>query len=67
MRIEKECPCCGAVYMVRFENNEVVPVGDREWDPDEETFDDEDQELYPEFCPFCGSHEDDEPLDEDQE
>ena len=57
MRIEKECPCCGTTYTVGF----VQEAREQpEWDPQDETFEESD-ELYPEFCPFCGSHEDEEP------
>lgn len=62
-KIEKECPCCGAIYIVTF----VQPESDdREWSIEEETFDDDGlDDIEPEFCPFCGSHEDDEPEDEE--
>lgn len=64
MRIEKECPCCGAVYKVSF----VQPERDQEdWDVQDETFEDESEELYPEFCPFCGCHEDDDPPPEEED
>jgi hypothetical protein len=62
MRIEKECPCCGAICTISF----VQPDKDRDgYDVQDETFD-EDEELYPEFCPFCGSHEDEEPPEDDE-
>jgi hypothetical protein len=48
------------LYDLRFE----PPVNDEDWSIEEETFDqDQENEIYPEFCPFCGSHEDDEPAD----
>lgn len=62
MKIEKECPCCGAAYAIRFE--QVLA----DLDPDleeQEQFDDQDNELYPEYCPFCGAHDSEE--DEDSE
>ena len=62
MRIEKECPCCGAVYKISF----VQPETDeRDYDLQDETFE-ESEELYPEFCPFCGSHEDEEPIEDEE-
>jgi hypothetical protein len=61
MKIEKECPCCGMVYVIKFE----ATKRESEWNIEEETFEDEEPEIYPEFCPFCGSHEDEEPLDEE--
>jgi galactose-1-phosphate uridylyltransferase len=64
MRSEKECHCCGAVYLVTF----VQPKGsDEAWHIEDETFEGDSDEIYPEFCPFCGSHEDDEPEDEEEE
>lgn len=60
-KIEKECPCCGAIYIVTF----VQPDSEeQDWSIEEETFDDELNDIEPEFCPFCGSHEDDEPDEE---
>lgn len=61
MKTEKECPCCGVIYDIRFE----PPVRDEDWNIEDETFEDDEAEIYPEFCPFCGSHEDDEPAEED--
>ena len=54
MKIEKECPCCGAVYSLRFEP--IAP----DLDEDQNAEFDDDAELYPEFCPFCGCHESEE-------
>ena len=60
MKIEKECPCCGAVYSLRFDT--IAP----NLDEDQDEFN-EDSELYPEFCPFCGCHESEEEGLEDDE
>lgn len=65
MRVEKECPCCGAIYTVSFVQAQRGRA-DGEYDIEEETFEDEAEELYPEFCPFCGAHEDDEPIEDDE-
>lgn len=56
---EKECPNCGMVYEIRAD---VLDISDQteEWSIDEETFEDEMDEIYPEYCPFCGSHEEEE-------
>ena len=63
MKIEKECPCCGMMYSLRFE--QIMPELDPDMDEDQDEFD-EDRELYPEFCPFCGCHESEEDTDEDE-
>lgn len=63
MRVEKECACCGSVYTVSFVQAER---DDPDWDVQNETFD-EDEGIYPEFCPFCGSHEDEEPPEDTDE
>jgi Zn finger protein HypA/HybF involved in hydrogenase expression len=60
--LEKECSCCGAVYKIAVIQPEIDDSG---WDVQDETFD-ETEELYPEFCPFCGSHEDEEPVEDDE-
>jgi hypothetical protein len=54
MKVEKECPCCGASYMIRFE--QVLADLDPE-NYEDEQFEDQDAELYPEYCPFCGAHD----------
>ena len=52
----------GAVYKISF----VQPETDeRDYDLQDETFE-ESEELYPEFCPFCGSHEDEEPTEDEE-
>lgn len=53
MKIQNECNCCGAIYAVLF-----TEIPD-DLDPDMDQDADEDSEYYPEFCPFCGSHESD--------
>jgi len=64
MKIEKECPCCGALYSIRFE--QISP--DLDPDAEEDQIDyDEDSEMYPEFCPFCGCHESVEEADEEDD
>jgi hypothetical protein len=63
MKIEKECQCCGAIYVVSFSGHEVEP--DAEWDFGPPAEDQHEKELYPEFCPFCGSHEDDDPEEDE--
>lgn len=60
MKIEKECNCCGALYSIVF--TEIPNELDPEFE-DQEL--DEDSEFYPEFCPFCGSHESDEDSDDE--
>lgn len=57
MKVEKECLCCGALYSIRFE--QIPSELDPDVDEDLPEYDDE-SEMYPEFCPFCGSHESDE-------
>lgn len=64
MKIEKECPCCGMMYSIRFE--QIMPDLDPDVDADEIDVD-EDTELYPEFCAFCGCHESEEDSLEDDE
>lgn len=59
MKIEKECQCCGAIYVVSFVDHERE--SEAEWDFGPPTEEDHEKEFYPEFCPFCGSHESAEP------
>ena len=56
---EKECPNCGMVYEIHAE---IIDEFDQteEWNIDEETFEENPAEIYPEYCPFCGSHEEEE-------
>ena len=61
MIVDKDCPSCGAVYEVDF--HQVDQPVDEEYDISEETFED-DAEVIPEFCPFCGRHEDEEEPEE---
>jgi Zn finger protein HypA/HybF involved in hydrogenase expression len=63
MKIEKECQCCGALYSIRFE--QISPDLDPDLDEDQAEYDEE-SEFYPEFCPFCGSHESDEEGEDDE-
>lgn len=60
MKNDKECQYCGAVYIVSL----IKEQRDRDWNLEEETFDADSDELYPEFCPYCGAHEDEEPIEE---
>lgn len=64
MKIEKECQCCGMICSIRFE--QIASDLDPDLDEDQ-TNTDEDTELYPEFCPFCGTHESAEESLEDYE
>ena len=51
------------LYSIRFE--QIAPDLDPDVDNDQTDFD-EDSELYPEFCPFCGCHESEEGELEDE-
>jgi hypothetical protein len=64
MRVEKECPCCGAAYMIRFE--QILAELDVDESYDAEPQDDQDDGLYPEYCPFCGAHDSEEDDDSDE-
>lgn len=64
MRLDKECPCCGAAYSIRFE--QVLPDLDPDGYEEEEQVDDQDAEFYPEYCPFCGAHDSEEGEDSDE-
>lgn len=61
MTLEKECPCCGAIYSIDF----VERL------PSEEDIIDGDyadaHNLEPLFCPFCGANESDDPIDSEDE
>lgn len=59
MKIEKECNCCGALYSIRFD------LISNDLDPEQDTNANDGDEFYPEFCPFCGSHESEEDTIED--
>lgn len=52
--IEKnKCPSCKHIYEVSWDDD------DSEYYEDNETWDDDqsyEDELYPEYCPFCGIH-----------
>ena len=61
MQIEKECACCGALYIVEFSLIERAI----DWPEDcENTDDDGEEDVDPVFCPFCGKHESEEGDDE---
>jgi hypothetical protein len=63
MQIEKECSCCGSIYSIVWTRVEDMT----DWPDDLENQEDEDNDSYPEFCPFCGRHEGDEgSLDDDE-
>lgn len=64
MRVEKECPCCGAAYMIRFE--QILSDLDPENTYEDGQIDDQDNEFYPEYCPFCGAHDSEEGEDSDE-
>ena len=63
MKVDKECPCCGAQYSIRFE--QIIADLDPEIDNETIYDDDSEQEMYPEFCPFCGVHESEEDLEDE--
>ena len=51
---EHRCPNCNACYEVTWNDNEeasfsAVEDTDTDWD-------DYDKEIYPQYCPFCGTH-----------
>ena len=51
---EHRCPNCNASYEVTWDDNEeasfsAVEDTDTDWD-------DYDKEIYPQYCPFCGTH-----------
>jgi hypothetical protein len=59
MKYEKECQCCGAVFKVILE----VDLSERSSEDLESFADDDASDIYPEFCPFCGNHDDEEPTE----
>jgi hypothetical protein len=53
-KLDKECSCCGAIYVVAFRVSDE-PI---DWPEESKNGDsDTDYDNYPEYCPFCGSHE----------
>lgn len=62
MRIQKQCPSCAAVYTVAF-----TPTDEFRQDSSEEEEQTDFTDIYPEFCPFCGTHDCDEVDDDDDE
>jgi hypothetical protein len=56
MQIEKECACCGALYIVEFSLIESAI----DWPEDCENAEDTEAADDPVFCPFCGKHESEE-------
>ncbi len=56
---ENNCPRCGYIYEVSWDDHRITPVkfasayDDDDYDPNEE-FDDDEEGGYPHYCPFCG-------------
>ena len=55
MIAEQRCPSCQLSYEVMWDDNEEASFYSVE-DTDTD-LDDYDKEAYPQYCPFCGSHE----------
>ena len=55
MITDKRCSNCNASYEIAWDDNEEASFSDVE-DTDMD-YDDYDQEEFPQYCPFCGSHE----------
>lgn len=51
------------IYTLQFEADEIEQ---EDWNIEDETFEEDDYGIVPEFCPFCGNHEDDEPTESDE-
>jgi hypothetical protein len=52
--IEKiKCKCCSYKYEVIWGDTDDDYYEDEE---DKEEVDKDEEELFPEYCPFCGSH-----------
>jgi|688.fasta_scaffold91245_8 hypothetical protein len=52
-----KCPGCKHVYEIVWDDDNSEYYNDNE-DEDELDQFDESEELYPEYCPFCGIHRD---------
>jgi hypothetical protein len=48
------CPKCKYVYEITWDDDSDKYYNDY----DEELIDEVTEELYPEYCPFCGTHRD---------
>ena len=55
MITDKRCTNCNQRYEIAWEDNEEEYFSDVE-DTDID-YDDYDKEEFPQYCPFCGTHE----------
>lgn len=57
MKIQFECSVCSAVYTVAYSQPDPVRDDtDYSDDLDITVIEESEEEIYPEFCPFCGAH-----------
>ena len=56
MKIQFECSVCSAIYTVAYSQPDPVH-DDTDYSEDVDiTIEESEEDIYPEFCPFCGAH-----------